>query len=221
MFQNLRLGVNLVNMNTVMDPTPRGRPRQFNDDEVLDALVQLFWQKGYGATSLADIVQVSGLSKSSLYSTFGSKDALFEKALDRYLELRSQMVTNFLVNGTEGLGSIDMFLNAIVMELETDPEHRGCLAVNTATELGQTDPGVVEIGERYRNVLRNGVGAAFQRAVELGEIDADQAPIYSNVMLSFVLGTAVIVRSGASDAEILGQIDAGRAMVEGWRRAST
>jgi AcrR family transcriptional regulator len=210
-----------MNMNTVVDPAPRGRPREFDGDEVLDALVQLFWQKGYGATSMADIVQASGLSKSSLYNTFGSKEALFEKALDRYLSLRSQMVTNFLLNGTEGLGSIDMFFNAIVMELDTDPEHRGCLAVNTATELGQSDPGVVKIGERYRNVLREGVGAAFQRAADLGEIDADQVPIYSNVLLSFVLGTAVIVRSGASDAEILGQIDAGRAMVEGWRTTST
>lgn len=210
-----------MNMSTVVDPVPRGRPREFNDDEVLDALVQLFWQKGYGGTSMADIVRVSGLSKSSLYNTFGSKEALFEKAFDRYLAFRSQMVTKSLVNGTEGLGSIDMFFNAMTVELETDPEHRGCMAVNTATELGRSDPGIVEIGERFRKTLRDGLGAAFERAVELGEIDASQASIYSDVMLSFVLGTLVIVRSGASDAEILGQIDAGRAMVEGWRSSST
>ena len=70
----------------------RGRPRQFDEDEVLDALVQLFWSRGFDDASLNEIVEAAGLNKSSLYNAFGSKDEVFFAVLDRYLDFRSGML---------------------------------------------------------------------------------------------------------------------------------
>jgi TetR/AcrR family transcriptional repressor of nem operon len=77
-----------------------GRPRQFDEAEVLDAAIQAFWAKGYEATSMADLLEVTGLHKGSLYQAFGDKHTLFVAALRRYLEgMRSRK--NVLLRETE------------------------------------------------------------------------------------------------------------------------
>ena len=197
---------------------PLGRPREFEADEVVEALVQLFWAQGYEATSLTDIMGATGLSKSSLYNTFGSKDELFEVALTRYVDCRLAMITETVVNGTRGLEDIEMLLDALWAEVEVGHDHRGCLAVNTSTELGGRDERVASVSERYRRELRSALLAAFERAAERGEVDRALIEQYADVMVAFLLGTAVIVRSGASDDEIETQLQAARAILEGWRQ---
>ena len=70
---------------------------------VLDVVVELFWTKGYEATSISDIVEATGLNKSSLYNTFGPKNDLFEAAVERYLDMRTAMMTEVVGDGTAGL----------------------------------------------------------------------------------------------------------------------
>src|SRR6266566_10166481 len=62
----------------------RGRPRHFDVDEALDRAMRLFWRKGYQATSVSDLTTAMGIKRASLYAAFGSKEALFRKALERY-----------------------------------------------------------------------------------------------------------------------------------------
>src|SRR5687768_6284787 len=67
--------------------TPRrGRPRNFDPDEVLDRAMRVFWRKGYAATSLSDLTAATGINRASLYATFGNKESLFQRALDRYTQ---------------------------------------------------------------------------------------------------------------------------------------
>ena len=199
----------------------RGRPRKFDDDAVLDALVQLFWEQGYEATSLADIVAATGLNKSSLYSSFGSKDELFEMALSRYVDFRAEMMSRIVGDGTKGLDDVKMFFEYLWSEVNDMDEHRGCLAVNTGTEMGTRDQGVTDIGSRYRSLMRDGLSKALTRAADRGEIDAENIVTYTSLMVSFLIGTAVIVRSGASNEELRGQLDAAVRTVESWRLDQT
>jgi hypothetical protein len=96
-------------------------------------------------------------------------------------------------------------------------EHRGCLAINTGTEMGTRDKGVSDIASRYRTLMREGLSKAFTRAANRGEIDAENIVTYTSLMLSFLIGTAVIVRSGATNEELRGQLDAAAKTIESWR----
>lgn len=195
----------------------RGRPRTFSDEVVLDTLIQLFWEQGFEATSMSDIVAVTGLSKSSLYNTFGSKDELFETALNRYVDRRAGMVNEVLQKGKAGLADIETLFDGLLSEVLVMEDHRGCLAINTSTELGGRDETVVAVSARFRSILRSGLEATLRRAAELGEIDEARVDAYVGVLLSSIIGMAVIVRSGAENDEIVSQIDAARSVVEAWR----
>jgi AcrR family transcriptional regulator len=195
----------------------RGRPRKFDDDAVLEALVQLFWEKGYEATSMTDIVSATGLNKSSLYSSFGSKDELFEMALSRYIDFRAGMISNVVGDGTRGLDDVTMLFEYLWAEINDIGEHRGCLAINTGTEMGSRNQGVADLSDRYRSLMRDGLSKAFTRAAERGEIDVENVVTYTSLMVSFIIGTAVMVRSGAPNGELRGQLDAATKLVESWR----
>ena len=68
------------------DARPRGRPRSFDETDVLDIAKDLFWQRGYEATSIKDLTEAMGMTPPSLYAAFGSKEALYRRVLDRYIE---------------------------------------------------------------------------------------------------------------------------------------
>src|SRR3954470_2591512 len=63
-----------------------GRPRSFDEDQVLDQIMFLFWQKGYEATGLVDLEQATGLGRQSLYGAFGDKRAFFLRVVEHYFE---------------------------------------------------------------------------------------------------------------------------------------
>ncbi|MCP5025017.1 MAG: TetR/AcrR family transcriptional regulator [Actinomycetia bacterium] len=195
----------------------RGRPRQFDADEVLDLVVQLFWDKGYEATSVADISATTGLNKSSLYNAFGSKDALFERALGRYVATRSAMVGHVLTNGPAGLEDIEQFLELMESEMASDGGSRGCLAVNTSTELGYRDDGARATASHFRTQMRDAFGAALLRAEARGEIAPGASATYREILVTWMLGMGVLVRGGADLAEVHGQFEAARDLINTWR----
>ena len=195
----------------------RGRPREFDTDEVLDRVVELFWEQGFEATSMSDIVEVTGLNKSSLYNSFGSKDQLFQTALARYTSRREQMIHSGLRDGTAGLDDIMMFLEMVEIEMTSDTGSRGWLAINTSTELGRCDQSVVEMGTRFRGEMRSSIRAALDRAAELGEIGPAAVEHRVEMLVAFMMSLGVVARGGAPRAELDGQLAAMRGLVDSWR----
>lgn len=196
---------------------PRGRPRQFDRDEVVERVMMLFWEKGFEATAMADIVEVTGLNKSSLYNTFGSKDELYALALDHYLELRKRMLAELLVDGTAGLDDITAFLALVRSEALGEAGRLGCLAVNTSTELASDDETMAAVSRRFRDELRAGLQAAFTRAEALGEIAPGTAERDTTILVSFMMSLPVLSRSGADTAELDTHFDALGALIDDWR----
>ena len=150
-----------------------GRPVEFDPDEALDAAVRVFWTKGFEGTSTADLLQAMGLSKSSLYSTFGTKKELFMHCLERYCAFTGQRERalldgrvpdkSFIVDMLRGLGDPDRYPD--------DP--RGCLMVNSTVELGKRDEEVSGFVNKKVDVSLELFEGIIRRAQQAGEISSD------------------------------------------------
>src|SRR5579884_3740938 len=118
-----------------MAAMPRGRPRQFDTDEALDAALLLFWRHGYEGTSLAALTRAMRINGPSLYAAFGNKESLFRKALDRYIQGPASYLPNALKEPTARGAVEKLFAGAIEMVMH--PRHPdGCLLVQGALASG-------------------------------------------------------------------------------------
>lgn len=183
-----------------------GRPIQFNPDLARTAAMEVFWRKGYEATSLQDLLEAMGLSKSSFYQAFGSKHQLFGECLDHFRERQVRQMTKRLSASSSALEFLRGFLLSVAAEARRRDAPKGCLIMNTATEFAGRDPviaGLVADGTRdFAGVFE----AAVRRAQSEGEIPPGKNPqVLSRYLLATVSGLRAMVKSGA-DAKAVEEI---------------
>ena len=109
------------------------RPRQYDRDEVLEKATDLFWEKGFEATSMNEMVVRSSLNKHSLYSEFGDKEKLFIECIDYYISKSNRVVIDILTKKPLGLNNIEAFFDDRVNYAASE-DCKGCLIVNSVTE---------------------------------------------------------------------------------------
>jgi TetR/AcrR family transcriptional repressor of nem operon len=197
-------------------PRPPGRPREFEPDVVLDAALELFWKQGYRNTPTRELEIALGLSQSSIYNTFGSKQKLLDAALDRYEALTDQELLQPLEQSTAGLAAIDAFF-VNLCHWVTHEGRRGCMLINMMAEDGGETETITKRARVYRMRVRDALSKSVTRAREQGEtrdIDPDDC---ADLLLGLVLGFNIAARGGASDVELATLLDAVRAQVRGWR----
>jgi len=147
------------------------RPQEFKVSEALTNAMRVFWSKGYEAASLNDILSATGLSKSSLYATFGDKRQLFLAAFEAYRRQRLQRLESALNDGQPARQSIEKFFRQGVARAEA-PEHAyGCMTANEAVELAPHDLDIQQlVMEDFQAVEQ-----AFTRAIQRGQADGSIA----------------------------------------------
>ena len=195
-----------------------GRPREFDAGAVLDRTIEVFRERGYEASSMADIERATGLNTSSIYNAFGSKRALFEQSLRRYEAVRLAAIVEILGAGTDGLADVHRALELQQAESLSEWGRGGCLAINTMIELGPRADGTMEALAEFRQELAEAIRLPLSRAVTLGEIDPQSVPTAVSLLVTFTLGVGVLMRSGAPDAEIDTHFEAAHALVDSWKR---
>jgi TetR/AcrR family transcriptional repressor of nem operon len=141
------------------------RQKEFKEETVLNKAVNLFWEKGYYDSSAQDIVDAIGLSRSSIYSTFTDKKTLFTKALQHYRKRQSQELLDYLRDNEPTKENIRKLLEDITNKSLNAKKCKGCLILNTATELGHKDPEVTEIIQE--NIAE--VTAALEKFISKGQ----------------------------------------------------
>lgn len=117
-----------------------GRPREFDEEVVLDAVVHCFWKRGYEATSVRDLISRTGLTGASLYNAFGDKQAIYRRALDHYVE-GSIGDRIRRCEAMEPRAAIEAFFREILARSLKDEECKGCMLVNAALDVVPEDPG--------------------------------------------------------------------------------
>lgn len=176
------------------------RPQEFDNQEVLQKAMKLFWHKGYEATSLVDLLNATGLSKSSLYGTFGSKRELFLNAFDTCREYRAREMKRMLHEGN-GRQAIEGFFRSIIADAEAPDFTNGCMGINEAVEMAPHDTNI-----RLRVVEDLGnIEAALTKAIKRGQADGSIGNTENPNRLAklFLLGfpgLQVMVRAGCGKA---------------------
>ena len=194
-----------------------GRPREFEVDDVLDRAIEVFRERGYEASSMADIERATGLNMSSIYNTFGSKEALFNRSLARYESVRLAGIADLLAAGTEGLADLHRALELQQAESVSEWGRGGCFAINTMIELGPRAGDTKEVLADFRRRLAEAIRLPLDRAVALGEASPHRVSTAVALLVTFTLGVGVLMRSGASDVELATHFEAAHALVESWK----
>jgi TetR/AcrR family transcriptional repressor of nem operon len=171
------------------------RPKQFDPEIAVDRAMQVFWRKGYAATTPQDLVDALGIGKGSLYNAFGSKHALFERALVRYRDSQAVLLTGMLEEPGTVRERVRRVLRFLAEMDLSDPDRRGCMAVNAAAELAGSDEVAAEL---VRRMLDRTEGA-FRTLVEEGQRSGEIAPgrdaaALGSLLLSTVVGLRLLAR---------------------------
>jgi TetR/AcrR family transcriptional regulator, transcriptional repressor for nem operon len=172
------------------------RPREFDEDAVLNAAMSCFWERGYEATSVRDLAAEMGITGPSLYNAFGDKRSLFRKVLERYAQHSARARIARLESTLPAKKSVQAFITEIVEHSLDDRDRRGCLIVNSALEIAPHDP---EIGVEIANRLDE-IEAFFRRAIMAAQTDGTVPPDrdpkdLARLLLSVMLGIRVLARA--------------------------
>ncbi len=146
------------------------RPREFDRGQVVDRAVEVFWRKGFEATSIQDLVEATGLNRGSLYNTFGDKAGLFEAALERYMAGAPPQHVVAAADSGPPRQVIGEFFARLVELGASDTERRGCLMTNTAAELAGRDERVAAQVADAMQGLEKALVRLIERGQETGEI---------------------------------------------------
>ncbi|MEV4254266.1 TetR/AcrR family transcriptional regulator [Spirillospora sp. NPDC049652] len=186
------------------------RPRQFDEQDAVVRATDLFWRRGYNATSVRDLGAELKLTPSSLYRTFTDKHTLFLRALDHYRATDSAEAEQRLdATGRPVREVLRDWLLWLVSCPEEGESGRGCFVVNTATELGTADDQVRQRTEAAFEVTREALRSLLDEGRRTGEIPGDlDLDAAVELLFTTVLGLRVRERAGHDPARLATTIDA-------------
>lgn len=165
--------------------------------------MRVFWEHGYHATSVQDLMKAAGIQKQSLYCAFGDKRSLFLKCLNLYTKqtlFEIQRMLNETDSALEGIARVMRFATQAPESKNSPP---GCLMANTALELGLNDPGVADEIRRMFRGLEKMLSAAVRRAQAQGEISKKLDGLaVGQSLANTVSGIRILEKTGASKQQV-------------------
>jgi TetR/AcrR family transcriptional repressor of nem operon len=171
--------------------------REFDRDKVLAKAMNLFWNRGFAATSLSDLEQVMGLGRQSIYNSFGDKQALYVAALEYYARLHIERPLTLLQGPKASLSALRRYLK-LQIDFYTRPRRRcGCMVGNTAVELAPHIPAIAERVRGYLATMEEAAQNAILNAIAKGEIRSKQpARVLARHIVSTVVSLGVCAKAG-------------------------
>jgi AcrR family transcriptional regulator len=194
----------------------KGRPRSFDRAAALNAAMQVFWQRGYEATSLSDLTQAMGINAPSLYAAFDCKEALFEEALALYQGSEGaapQRLLQEAPTAREGFAAMLRFHAADYVNPQKPP---GCMAVLAAIVGAPENKSVRDLMSRTRRAAVDSLAARIRRGISAGDVPKGADPVaMAAFYMTLLQGMSIQARDGATKKQLQATVDAAIAAWDG------
>lgn len=190
----------MMEMEETQAKPARGRPRGFCEEQALDKALHLFWQRGYESTSLDDLTDAMGISRSSFYGCFGTKHALLLRALRQYAERGIAGLRQIRDASPDPQSALRAMLAAVA---DVDGGQRGCMMTNCITELAPHDMEVAEIAQVHIREVED----LFEQALRDAGM-ATGAACRARSLVSLGLGAVTLRKAGLPADTVRGALDA-------------
>ena len=179
--------------------------KTFDLDEATDKAIRVFWKKGYEGTSMTDLIDGMGINKGSLYNAFGSKRALFDRALLRYDQQNRGVMLAELASFEDPVAAVTELFDRMIDAGCADPQNLGCFLINTAQDLPNQTPDVAEIVRRSLAEIESFFSTMLHRAQANGQIpDGLDVPSTAQSLLAMFVGLRLLSRGAVPRATLEG-----------------
>jgi TetR/AcrR family transcriptional repressor of nem operon len=172
------------------------RPRAFDEEKALQEAMELFWEKGYEATSLSDLTVKMGIQRPSLYSAFGDKKELFESALRKYNKFHASYIRTRLQSVASVKEAFRSLFEGIVAEGYGEGPNRGCFCLNVMVELAPHDAKFEVLTREHQMYLAAIFQETVERGIRSGELRSDvNAKSLAQALVVSMIGLTVLMKS--------------------------
>lgn len=179
-----------------------GRPREFDIDQALDCAVRQFWEKGYEGTSLSDLTDAMGITRPSLYATFGNKEQLFLKVIERYSHDHVAYVRDAVAQSD--VADVARYLLRAAADAQTNPDYpHGCLEMHAALVSSADSQPIRQLLIQRRAAARTLLQERLAQAIAEGDLPPDtNAADLARLLFAITQGMAVQAADGATRSEL-------------------
>lgn len=171
------------------------RTKDFNETEILRKAITLFWQKGYYATSLYDLIEGLGIGRSSIYHAFGDKHNLFLKALELYQQEATERIEALLNNASSVKEAVAQLLHQVVDDVFTEACPKGCFKINSEVEVAANDELIKQLLAEDDLIIENALCQALKNGQNNGEISKSKnAKVLARFICNSIAGMRVYAK---------------------------
>ena len=182
------------------------RTKQFDEKEVLNKAMELFWEKGFHATSMQDLVSHLGINRASLYDTFGGKEALFDSAFAHYRATSGEKIQEIFDTSATIKEGFQRLFEMAIEEAANDPGRKGCFVVNTTTEMIPGNEKIHQTLIANKENAENLFAGYVQKGINNSELSPSINPQEIGLMLFALYNGIRVVAKVDSDAEKLRKV---------------
>lgn len=184
------------------------RTKAFDENEVLNKAMELFWKKGFHATSMQDIVETLGINRASLYNTYGDKMQLFRSAIDQYLSGNYSRLDGILNSEENVHAAFRRLFEGALEQACNDPEQKGCFIVNITTEFVPGPPEISGVLQQNRKAVTEIFENRLNRGKQAGQLsDAVDTRAVASFLLTQYYGLMAISKTAMSRDEMQGVLN--------------
>lgn len=149
---------------------------KFDRDQVVDKATNLYWEKGFHATSMRNLQDVIDMRPGSIYATFGSKEGLFKEALQRYTQQSLALLHDFRSDSSSPIDALKRFMKKIVIDSQINAPNGMCMLAKTIAELNNDNAELLVEAKQSLKLLEGEFALLIAEAQIAGEVTQDKQP---------------------------------------------